>query len=297
MLVLVTGASGAIGQRLVRELVSRAYGVRVLSRRASQPDQPGLEHAQGDLLDAASLERAAEGTDSVFHLAAVTHTHREEHYEQVNTTGTRLLLKASAAAGVQKFLFVSSRAASEDGGAYARSKLRAEREVRSAGLPWVILRPAEVYGTGRGEAIERIIAAVKNGPVVPLIGTGNALVAPVHVQDVIYGFVEALLRVNVLGKSYTLAGPEEMTLSELITRVEESLGKRRLRLHVPVALARLAAGLASLAGSDLVVGDQIPRLFCAKSADIAPARVDLGYKPRSLEQGLDDFKQRLHGEQ
>ena len=146
---------------------------------------------------------------------------------------------------------------------------------------------------GADEAIARIISAVVKGPVVPVLGRGDALVAPVYVDDVIDGCVEALLRAYALGKSYTLAGPEEMTFSELIERIEKLVGKRRPRLHIPVALVRITAMLASLVGSNILVRDQIPRLFCIKSADITAARSDLDFTPRSLEQGFNDFRTQL----
>lgn len=287
MHVLVTGSSGAIGRRLVRVLTAHGHQVRTLSRSVPQQTDRGVEYCRGDLLDVSALERVARGIQCVVHLAAVTHTHKKELYEQVNVSGTRLLTAASKRGGVGRFLFMSSRTASTKGGAYARSKLRAEDEVRSADIPWVILRPAEVYGTGGSEAIGRVIRAVMVGRVVPVIGRGDARVAPVYVDDVLGACAKAVVSRNVIGKTYTLAGPEEMTLTQLVDRIEKKLGKHRLRLHIPIPLVRALAHLAALAGSGALVRDQVPRLLCPKPADISLARADLDYKPRTLEQGLD----------
>ncbi len=130
--ILVTGASGALGDRLVPLLRSRGYTVRALVH--TQPVAGADELARGDLLDAASLDDAVAGTDAVLHLAARTHARSTADYRLVNVTGTENLARAAAAAGTRRFVYVSTRAISADGGGYSVSKRDAEAVVARAGL-------------------------------------------------------------------------------------------------------------------------------------------------------------------
>ena len=282
--VLVTGATGEIGGALLGRLLPRAE-VRVLSRRP-RPSSGTARWIAGDLRDPGSLARACDGADRVLHMAALTHSRRRAAYYRVNTDGTANLLRAAADAEVRRFVHVSTRAIGADGGAYSHSKELAERQVEASGLPWVILRPAEVYGGGR-DPIAGLARALAERAFAPILGDGGARLSPVHVDDLTPALVAALDRDRAEGQRYVLAGPEEMTYLELVVRLERILGlPPRRRVHVPLAAARLAIGLANLLSVGGYVPDQIPRLLLPKSSDVSAAVRDLGFSPRSLEDGV-----------
>ena len=289
MRVLLTGP-GKLGQRLLPHLAGLGVSGRVLTRgRSPLPALPaGWEAVRGDVTRPETLGPPLAGMDAVLHLAALTHSNDEAAYVRTNTEGTANLLAAAAAAGVRRFVHVSTRAVAASGGAYSRSKAEAERRVLASGLDWTVLRPAEVYGGGSGEAISQVLAVARKSPLVPVVGGRAHLMAPVYVDDVVAGMAQALVRERAIGRTYTLAGPEEMTYGELVDRVCRYYGLSRLQVPVPLAL--LAAVAAVSAWLRLphppVYRDQIPRLRCPKPADITAARADLDYDPRPLEAGF-----------
>ena len=151
MKLLVTGP-GKLGSRLLPKLARQGVTGRVLHRRAGQDLPPGWEAVRADLTEPGSLAGASDGCDAILHLAALTHSNQAWRYESVNAGGTGNLLAVARQAGIRHFIHVSTRAIDAGGGAYSRSKLEAEALVRGSGIPWTILRPAEVYGAG-GEGL------------------------------------------------------------------------------------------------------------------------------------------------
>ena len=272
--ILVTGGNGSLGKRLVPLFRAKGYEVTVLLRK------------DADITDRAALERALSAIDfdTVLHLAAVTHSHHSSEYVRVNVDGTKNLIEICKAKNA-RMIFMSSRAASKNGGAYAESKLAAENAVKESGLNYVILQPAEVYGGAR-EAIPALISYMRKFHVAPILGSGEYKVTPVWIEDVLPAIVNAIALPREICKSYILAGPEEFTYNELVARIARTRSVRALPMHVPIPAVRALALLARAVGSHIMVNDQIDRLMVPKSADISAARADLAFYPISFAEGI-----------
>ena len=168
MRILITGASGALGEYLTPELLQvKTFSVRILAHR-SPISAKQEEVFTGDIEDAISMSKACYGIHTVFHLAALTHSSSKKSYFQTNENGTKVLVAACVKNKVRRIIYISSSAASEDGGDYARSKLQGEEIVRESGLDYVILRVSEVYGGKTGEGIDRLNAWINIFPLIPL---------------------------------------------------------------------------------------------------------------------------------
>lgn len=276
--LLVTGGSGYIGRALVSKLKNTGYSYRILSR------QPGEGVIRGDVRDKASLEKAMSGIEAVIHLAGVTQSHSRHHYYEVNAEGTKNCLEAAEKAGVRKFIFVSSRAVGKEGGAYADSKRWAEEEVRKARCPWVILRPAEVYGRGE-QGVDRLVGLIRRSFFVPVIVT-SSLLCPVFIDDIVEAILKAVENPSCAGKIYTLAGPHELTYRQLTDRIRAFYHLKRICIPIPLALIRLAGEIMDRLNCGPISADQIDRLLLKKSADNSLAVCDLNYSPRRLEEAL-----------
>lgn len=283
MNILITGAQGAIGKKLVKKLDNSDNKITVLIR--SENTDPSLKSVVGDLFKKDTLIRATENTDAVIHLAGITHSNDKSLYYKVNTEGTKNLIAACLENKVKKFIYISTRAASNEAGAYGRSKLLAEVEVKKSEMDWIILRPAEVYGAGEKESITRLIKFVKKFKVIPIIGDGRYYLAPVYVDDVVNAIVDSL-KIKISKKMYTLAGPLEMTYNEVVDEIVKYLGLERFKLHIPFIIFKLVSIVVSAFGSNSLVSDQIPRLMSKKSADISTASKDLNFHPIKFEEGL-----------
>lgn len=267
MNTLVTGATGFVGSHVARQLVEAGHFVRVLVRQSSNLQSlEGLsaERVEGDLRDAASLVRAMQGVQRVFHVAAdyrLWAKNPAEIYES-NVAGTRKLFEAAKRAGVERVVFTSTVAtiavpnhngafpnegthASLDQmiGHYKRSKFLAEQEAMSAaaaGLPVVIVNPTTPVGPGdwKPTPTGRIIVDFLNGKIPAYVDTGLNLVA---VEDVAAGHLLAADKGRI-GERYLL-GARNMTLKQILDALSTITGHSAPRVRLPHAVA-LAAGYA-----------------------------------------------------
>jgi nucleoside-diphosphate-sugar epimerase len=175
----VTGGTGFVGGRLLTLAASDGCSVTALTRRP-QAEQTRVTWVAGALDDRDAIHRLVEHADAIIHVAGVVNAPDEAGFTAGNVTGTLQLLAAAMAAGVQRYVHVSSLAAREpDLSLYGRSKAQGERPVQESGLDWAIVRPPAVYGPGDREMLELFKAACTG--VVPLPPAGR--LSAIHVDD------------------------------------------------------------------------------------------------------------------
>lgn len=261
MKVLVTGATGFIGPKVVHKLRAQGREVRVLARR---PDRAtyvaglGAEVVSGDMTDAVSVRAAVEGCTHVVHLVAIIQG-RPEQFHQVMTVGTENLIAAAKEARVQRFSLMSALGTSEtskDTVPYYAAKFAQERALISSGLEYTIFRPSFVFGRDGG-ALPTFIRQVKLSPVVTVIGQGLQRSQPIWVDDVAEYIARAVDSPEAANRVFELGGPDIVDWNGLYKTIAKVLGKRRRLVHVPVGLARSGARLTErLPGAPLSV-DQV----------------------------------------
>lgn len=289
-LVLVTGASGFVGRELVPFLTQRGWSVRSLvrdPRKGANLERAGAEVVIGDLLDSASLRAACEGVGTVVHLAAVADSSDEELNRSVNVGGSRNLADAAEGAGVGHIVnFSSTCAGRQMRDAYGETKRLAEVELEREGFGVTHLRPAMVYGPGSKEW-DLFVAVVKRVPAVPIPGNGRSLLRPVYLGDLL-DLVERVLERDVaVGRTYDVAGPAPVTTGDLVELVGQYQGLRRRIIPLPAGPVILGARiLGRLTERPFVNVDQVMAFLQDTVVDIEPARRDLGFDPRPLEEGL-----------
>jgi 2-alkyl-3-oxoalkanoate reductase len=312
MRVLVTGARGMLGGAVARALAARGDTVSVLQRGPSGLPFREVRADLGDPTDAAAVTTAVGGCDAVVHLAAkvdVVGPWRE--YLRANVGGTRRLLAAARAAGVGRFVHVSSPsvahagdalvgvgagAADPDGarGHYARSKALAEREVLAVGAPAVVVvRPHLVWGPGDTQLVGRIVARARAGRLA-VVGTGAALIDTTYVDDAVDALVAALDRAPDLHRRVlVVSGGEPRPVAELLASICAAAGAPAPRIAVPVGLARAAgAVIETLWRHDPPMTRFLAeQLSTAHWFDQRETRAALGWTPRV---GLDEGFRRLH---
>ncbi len=178
-LVALTGGTGFVGKATLAALDRAGFAVRALARTV--PKEAGsAEWVRGDLADREALANLVEGAEAVIHVAGVTTAHKPAQFEQANVAGTLALVEAAAAAGVRRFVLVSSLSAREPQlSAYGESKERAERLVMASGLDWTIVRPPGVYGPWDVDYLEMFKLAKLGFVPIPPAGRSSMI----HVQD------------------------------------------------------------------------------------------------------------------
>jgi NADH dehydrogenase len=285
--VLVAGATGYLGRRLVPRLVASGRTVRALvrggaARAAAHPHLAGVEIAAGDLSDAGSCRRAAEGVDTVIHLVGIIKERGAATFEAVHVAGTRALVTAAQAAGVRRILYVSALGARAGATtAYWRTKARAEELVRGSGLAWLVLRPSIVFA--RDGEFYGVLRQLTAFPLVPVLGPGTNRLAPVRADDLAMVEVAALDRPEAWGRAHEIAGPEAMTFDELLRRVARARGRRVWLVHVPFAFARpLVRAIAPLPFAPITPG-QLAMLEEDSVADAAEVLRVFGVQVRGIE--------------
>ncbi|MEP0546585.1 MAG: SDR family oxidoreductase [Rhodothermales bacterium] len=269
-MILVTGATGFLGSVLVRQLLAEDEPVRILRRASSALDLLGdaadhVEHAVGDVTDAASVREAMRGVASVYHTAAFVGfggASDADKLHAVNVAGTAHVVDAALAEGIGRLVLTSSQAAfgraekptgvidetavwvpSKTNTAYARSKHQAELEVHrgvAEGLDAVIVNPSMIFGPGRaGENTMEIVDKVRRGrmPAAPAGGTNV-----VDVEDVAAGHRAAMAR-GETGERYFL-GSENLRWKTILDTLAEAFGVRGPRVVLPPPLALLAGTLS-----------------------------------------------------
>jgi NADH dehydrogenase len=287
--ILVTGAAGFIGKPVVKRLLQRGWSVKAMVRNAGASPfapQAALQVVHADIRDADALTAAMKDVDAVVHLAAAMAD--EKWSEEVNVGGAEKLLAACKAARCARVINISSQAAKiPRKGTYARTKSEADRIFANSGLNVTTLMPSVVYGEERRGVFGAVTKFVQRLPIVPVLGDGQWICAPVYVGDIAEAVCRAIERDPTIGKSYDLGGPNQITFDQLIEGISARLGLKRRKLHVPFSMALLAARiLAALLPRPPITVSNVLGSNQNTPLDIGPAKRDLGFEPLDFESGL-----------
>jgi NADH dehydrogenase len=161
-----------------------------------------------------------------------------------------------------------------------------EAAVKSSGLEHVIFRPSFVFGRDGG-VLPLFIRQVRWSPVTPVLGSGDNRIQPIWVEDVAAHFTSAVDLAPAANRTFELGGPDRVTWNELYERIAKLLGKRRLRVNVPIPLIRPGAVLAELLPRPPITRDQLKMLEAGDNvADMAPALETFGLGVLSLDEQL-----------
>lgn len=239
--VAITGATGFVGSATLDAALAKGWHVRALTRREQKP-RDRVEWVRGTLDDEASLHELATGADAVIHIAGLTNTPNPNRFEAANVGGTANMIAATKAAGVERFVFVSSLSAREPGlSAYGASKAKAETLVEGSGLDWTMVRPPAVYGPRDSDMFE-LFRTAKFG-VVPVPAKGRTSL--IHVEDLARLLV-ALSTPNPVTRKQTYEpwddNPYGYEHTELAKLIAEAVGNPNAKpVPLPDGLLRLAA--------------------------------------------------------
>lgn len=229
--VLVTGASGFVGRAVLAELGRASIPVVALARSRLAP-RAGVHAISGDVRDPAVLAACfALRPRAVVQLIGL----------RVHVEATTAVLRAAQSHGVGRYLHVSALGARPQPAlSYLYRKWQAEERVREAGLDHTILRPSVIFGHDC-DFLRSLLALVRLRGLTPMVGSGRTRLQPLHVGDMAAVVRHCLDDPGTTGGSYDLGGPEVVTLDEIVSHIEEQVGRCKPRLHVPLAVARVVA--------------------------------------------------------
>jgi uncharacterized protein YbjT (DUF2867 family) len=292
MVALVTGATGFLGRRVVQELLEHNYEVRCLvhspgRERIFPPRSVDVQY--GSVTDPDALASAFQGVDQVVHLVAVIRQRKGATFDQINHQGTaNVVAAAKQAGGVRHFVHVSAiGAANNRRYPYLYSKRQGEQEVINGGLPYTILRSSLMFGEG-DEFINALAALVKAFPLVPVVGMGRNRLQPIAAKDVAKCIALTLARDDLNGRTIEIGGPEQLSYNEIVGVVARTMGKRRLRVHIPVFLMRLNVALMELVlPRPPITTEELRMLQIRNVAELVTVEETFGFTPCPLEGNID----------
>jgi uncharacterized protein YbjT (DUF2867 family) len=292
-MLLLTGATGSVGSRLLPLLLERGEEVRCLVRepRRLGPWRVDVQIALGDLgemSDPYLVRQALRGVDTVVHLAATIRDQPPRRIEELNGLATLRLLRAAERSGIERFVFFSAlNASAAQRTRFFRAKWLAERAVTSSPLQTTVFAPSIVYD--HSDPWITLLRRFSFLPVLPVSGDGRAHFEPIWAQDAARCVVAALVQAE--RERYELAGPEQLSYDDMSDLVSRVAGRPRPLIHLPLPLVRAGLiGIRSLFGEAVFATweeaelMEVPMVSERGTADAE----SLGVKPRRMIDVLED---------
>jgi NADH dehydrogenase len=291
-MLLLTGATGSIGSRLLPLLLESGVDVRCLVR---EPRRLGARRVDvqialgdlGEMSDPYLVRQALRGVDTVIHLAATIRDQPPKRIEELNGLATVRLLQAAERSGVERFVFFSALdAAAAQRTRFFRAKWVAERAVASSPLPTTVFAPSIVYD--HSDPWITLLRRFSFLPVLPVSGHGRARFQPIWAEDVARCVVASLA--TEARPRYELAGPETLTYDQMSDLVSRIAGRPRPLVHVPLPLIRSSLiALRTLFGESVFATweeaelMEVPMVSARGTADVQA----LGVEPRRMSDVLE----------
>jgi NADH dehydrogenase len=298
--ILVTGGTGFVGTHVVNELLRRKHEVAVLARRpesARNRYNLPVSVVAGDVLDPASVRRAAEGREAVIHLVGIIAEEGEQTFDRIHREAAENVARAAGDAGVRRLLHMSAMGSSEDSPSeYGRTKAAGEKAVRQSSLEWTVFRPSIIFGPGDG-FVSLLAGVVRRNPgFIPVIGPGTTKFMPVSIHDVARVYADSLEKPESVGEVFEVGGPETFTLNEIYREIAIAVGKPRKPLvHFPLWWGRLLAGrFEGMAGRGWIevpplTRDQLRSLSRDNTADASRTLAVFGGEWRDFRSGIREY--------
>lgn len=299
--VTVFGGSGFIGRHLIRRLAADGAVVRVAVRDVERAKFLKPMGAVGQIVpfpanirDDAAVRRAVEGAEEVVNLVAILSPWGAQTFTELHVRGAARIAAAAAECGVRRLVHVSAIGADPASPAeYGRTKAAGEAEMRQAFPDVTIVRPSIVFGPEDG-FFNRFAEMARCLPSLPLIDGGRTRFQPVYVADVAEAIHRILERDETRGGLYELGGPNVYTFRELLELLLSTIGRKRLLLPLPSAIASLQASVLELLPNPVLTRDQV-RLLQRDNvvADGALGLADLGIQPTPVEAIIPTYLDRF----
>lgn len=293
-MILITGGTGFVGTNLISRLLKDSQRVRCLVRnpgKAERLKEKGVELIRGDVTNPSSvLEAITPEIDTVIHLVGILAEPKGQTFRSIHVEGTRSVVEACKAKGVKRYIHISALGTRKNARSeYHKTKWEAEELVRASGLEYTIFRPSVIFG--REDNFTNMFARIiRLSPVIIIPGSGKNRMQPVHVVDVAEAMALSINRAEAKNKTFEVAGPEVFTFDEIMDKICEVLGKKRVKVCIPMPLMRIGAMLAeSVLPTPPITRDQLLMLQEDNiTSDNALVKV-FGMKPKGFVEGMRTY--------
>ncbi len=300
-MVTVFGGTGFVGRYLVQELVKAGYHVQVFARhvqRAARMQPLGYQnkviYRYGDLANPRSFQEYIPGSFAVINAVGILYERRKQRFSSVHAQYPERLAKIAKDAGVKHFIHISAIGADQAvQSVYARSKGTGEKAVLAAFPEAIICRPSIIFGP-EDNFFNKFASMASISPFLPLIGGGNTRFQPVYVADLAKAVVAAIHTPALRGRILEFGGSEILTFRQILEYILRVIGKHRILIPVPWALAKLIGLFFELLPRPLLTRDQVKLL---KHDNLVQADRDgfaaLNMTPTTIEMAVPSYLERF----
>ncbi len=292
MKVFVAGATGFVGRHIAKKLVAHGHSVIALAHKRSDEVLKGaaVEKREGSILDLNSLRSAIKGAEAIVNAVGIIKEVRGKTFGAIHWQGVENLIAAAKENGIKRFIQISALGTGTGiDTAYFRTKEAGEMALRNSGLDWTIFRPAMILGSGDGFSTE-MLALMKKGPFIPVIGKGDYKLQMVYIEDVAECAALAFGKPETVGQTYCLGGPDIMTMNEVLDFLGRWKGIRKPKFHIPFLVMKpLAAVMERVLPNPPVTCDQIKMLVSAPTCDPAVASKVFGITFKSWAEAIKEY--------
>lgn len=286
MVILVTGATGFIGCRLVAALRAAGHRVIAASRRSdTSADSVAVDFTRD--FDSGTWVPKLNGVDVVINAVGILREHGAQTYESIHARAPIALFAACAKAGVKKVIQISALGADSGRTGYFTSKHAADEYLTTLPLAWTIVQPSLVFGAGGASAT--VFTLLASLPIIPLPGGGHQKVQPIHIHDVIAAICEIVETSAMTQRRVALVGPAPLSLREFLRRLRGRLQLSAARfISIPTAVMRATAAVAEHLPGSLLDRETLSMLDAGNTAAANDTEQLLGRAPRTPEQLIAD---------
>ena len=278
-MILLTGATGFTGRFVSEVLLARKIPFKCLVRdtvKSRHLADSGVPCVPGDLRDEYACRKALTGCSGIINLVSF----KEEHIP--------LILHEASRAGIRRVLFIGTTAIFTQLNTASKSlRVRAEEAISQSGLDWTILRPTMIYGARGDRNMERLILALRRFPVHPILGEGDHLLQPIHVQDLARAIVDAYSCRAANQRAFNLSGKNALTYRQLVTEVARLMQRRILMFSLPRSVSLCSVRIAArIPGLPRIKAEQVLRLDEDKAFSHREAAETWGFDPVDFTTGI-----------
>lgn len=289
--ILITGVTGFIGKKILEHFLKKNYLINVIVRKGSLNKiifKNKIKIIVGDIRDYKAVEKASENVEGVIHLAALKADEKDSF--DVNVKGAENLVKACFRNGAKYIIYVSTISAKlKKKGLYGETKQKAEKIFLGGKTPTTILRPSIVY-SDRCDGIFGKLTRSTKLPFIPVVGKGNILFYPIHIDDLAKTIEIATSLRSTRGKMYDIVGPDAISFDNLLREIAQSLDRRVRLVHIPIFIGHIFAVILSklfykppITKSNIYGATQNPKVSGVNFFK------DFKFVPRTIKEGFRDI--------
>lgn len=278
-MILLTGATGFLGEFVLRELLNKGYDVTCFVRKTSKVNiikELNVKYVFGNLDNFNSICEALKDKDTLINIASLGFGHAPN------------IVNACEEMNIKRAIFISTTGIFTKLNPNSKAiRLEAERIIKESSLDYTIIRPTMIYGTPKDRNMWRLVKYLKKLRIIPVLGKGDYLQQPVYVKDLANVIVRAYMNPISVKRIYNISGAEALTYNEVIDITAKALGVKVLKLHIPMKLSYYLLKIyEKLSKKPKLKSEQVLRLNENKDFSYEEAKIDLDYNPLSFSKGI-----------